>query len=198
MTMTSLTHPRTRMTFPTVIVVLVAAAALAAGCGSSSSSKHGGSGTAKTAGAATTSKIWAVGYKWDVTVTQNSSIASPADSSGTEGTSYDQVYHFSVADAPTAKSPLWRVHAELEGAQGPLANGFSLWYTEQPDHKSMKLTQVALGTEHPSDPTGASAIFGQAFPLEQTYTAPPKSHKVKAPKGGAETGTSLPPALPKG
>jgi len=63
----------------------------------------------------------------------------------------------------------------------------------------MKLNQVAIGTEHPSDPAGAAAIFGQAFPLETTITTPPTSRKVKAVRGGAgATGATLPPPLPKG
>lgn len=169
-----------------LLVVTLSALAVAA-CGSSSDSDV----------KATSNSVLSVGPKWKVTVSQNNSVAAPTDATGTAGQTYDSVYRFKVKSAPTKKVPYWQVHATLEGAAGPLADGFTLWYAQNKDG-SVTLKQVALGTGAPTDAAAASAVLGQAFPLDRQITKPPTDRTQKAPGNGAGTDTTeLPPTLPE-
>jgi hypothetical protein len=172
-------HPPLARRCVGLVLVLLAAAALAAGCGTGTPKKS----------STQTSSIWKVGTAWKVTVREDANIASP----NSQHQYYDQVFDFKVGAAPKSASGSWRVDVTLEGAQGPAANGYHLFYVTS--GSAFTLKQVSVGQQPPQGAAYAPVLLGQAFPLQKTVTSTPKDAHIKAANGG--TGSQgLPPPLP--
>lgn len=155
----------------TIFAVLIAVAAISRTFMDSPVHSNG----KKTPSAATTdtsNHIWKKGTSWAVSRTVNSGGVMLHD----QGSAYTQSYSFAVTAAPKHKGGKWTVRAYLTGAQGPLADGFSLYYKERADG-SMKLVDGALGSGSDAINVGLDQItmlVGPDFPLEKTYSKTPK------------------------
>jgi len=178
-------HPSPAPSRPALIALLLVAALLAvAGCskdgeGDSKGPKNG---------------VWEKGTAWKVDVTQDAGKVTP----GGDGDMVELTYRFRVAGGAGSKERPWRVHVTQEGAEGPFAAGWDLFYVDDP--KGVRLSQVAFGEQEPVEPKLASIVLGLGFPLEARYTAPPKDANVDGAKllddaSGAPEG-ALPPAAP--
>lgn len=167
------------------VLLLCAITLLVAACG-------GGGGGSKTAGGKQRSSIWKVGTTWTVTVLLDSAMASPDKT----GSKYDQIYRFKVIKAPGSATGAWVVRATLDGAEGPLKEGFRLYYVAK--GSAMVLDGVALGADEPVDPDAAPVIVGQSFPLTTRYDKPPRSHREEPHDSTMSTvpPSSKPPPIP--
>lgn len=135
-----------------------------------------------------TGPIWRPGTEWTVRVVQDASVAAPERSMDQ---SYEQVYDFRVASAPTAAAGEWRIDARLEGARGPAADGFRLYYVR--DGGGFTLRRVAIGGQKPLDRSYGPVLFGQAFPFQDHVTDTPRDRRVIAENGGAGSAGSATP-----
>ena len=158
---------------------------------------RGGSDTA-----AVTSRIWTSGDSWTVEVRQDAGAITPDGDSSVATVPF----RFRVTEAPEQADGLWHVRVTQDGAEGPFAKGWHLYY--QPDAKGvMVLKFVATGDEPKLEAELASIALGPQFPYEVRYAAPPKDYAVDAAKllkrselppsslpGGGGDGGAAPPA----
>jgi hypothetical protein len=188
------------------VLVAVVAFALALGGGlllmkhssssssSSPSSSSGGKGDDGGGDAAVaTSRVWEVGDTWTVKVRQDSGAVTPDGDRSVAAIPF----RFEVVEAPGADEAdgAWRVHVAQDGAEGPFAKGWNLWYVAKDD--AMTLSRVSMGDEKPLEAELASIVLGPQFPYEVRYAKPPKDYAVDAEK--LLERSQLPPSqLPSG
>ncbi len=190
-----------------IVGIVVFAVALGGGLmllhsSSSNSSKGKRDDGGHTATAPATSEIWKVGDSWIMKVRQDSGAITPSGDRSVATVPF----HFEVVSAPSNATGAWHVHATQEGAEGPFAKGWNLWYVEKDD--AMVLKRVSVGDEKPLEAELAAIVLGPQFPYEVRYDAPPKNGTVDAadllkqsqlPPSSVPTGTApsaMPPAAP--
>ncbi len=107
------------------------------------------------------------------------------------------VYRSQVEKIPTTAQGDWVIRVRQDGAEGPFAAGWRLYYRGS-DKKGFELRAVAPVGRDPMDAKNASVILGEDFPLRTTITSRPKSRTIidRTPGGAAASG--LPPELPDG
>jgi hypothetical protein len=145
---------------------------LLSGCGGGDSKSGTSSSSSKAK--ASDNAIWHVGTKWDITVWQNSGDVSP----DAQAAWFKSTYHFKVASKPKAASGTWKVFANLDGAEGLQARGFTLFYKQKLGAHQFDLTGVALRGGPPQPLQYADFVLGRDFPVDKHVTATPKSHKL--------------------
>ncbi len=136
--------------------------------GSSNGNSAGGKGAA--------SDIWQVGDSWTVQVKQDGGAISPDGDKSVAKIPF----RFKVVKAPTGATKEWTVKVTQDGAEGPFAAGWRLYYA--PRDGEMVLTKVATGaaTDKPLEAELATIVLGSQFPYEVTYSAPPKDATITA------------------
>lgn len=159
-----------------VSILLVFAAALVGGIvvlrGSDDGAGNGNASGSKGA----TSEIWKVGDAWTVEVAQDGGAIAPDGD-----TSVAKIpFRFKVTDAPAAASEPWVVQVEQDGAEGPFAAGWRLYYVERDG--VMELSKVAMGgaQDKPLEAELATIVLGSQFPYEVRYETAPKDATVTA------------------
>lgn len=191
-----------------ILMVLVFAAALGGALlllrtsepGTPSSGSEASDGPAPQLAAAT-SDVWKVGDRWTVKVRQDAGAISPDGAKNIA----EVPYRFEVTEAPKTADGTWLVHVDLDGAEGPVANGWNLQYVDEGGTMVLKL--VSVGSEPPLEAELASIVLGQQFPYEVRYEAAPKAKTLDADKlldrsqlppgvlpSGGKSGTA-PPAM---
>lgn len=163
---------------PAKVLVAVAAFALALGGGlllmkNSSSSTPGEDGPTSE-GAPVASDVWAKGDTWTVNVRQDAGAITPEGDRSVAAVPF----RFEVVEAPRGTAGAWKVHVVQDGAEGPFAKGWNLWYVEKDD--AMTLSRVSVGDEKPLEAELATIVLGPQFPYEVSYGAPPKDRTVNA------------------
>ena len=141
-----------------------------------SSPDDSGSGGGGGGGKGSASDIWKVGDAWTVEVKQNAGAITPGGK-----TSVAKVpFRFKVDDAPSATQKAWTVKVTQDGAEGPFAAGWRLYYVERDGE--MVLSKVATGaaTDKPLEAELATIVLGSQFPYEVRYAAPPKDATITA------------------
>jgi hypothetical protein len=170
-------------TMPKVLIALIAFVAAIGGTlyAMNASSSDGGSssGTGSREGGggnsgAAASEVWAVGDEWTIQVRQDAGSITPEGDTNVAAIPY----RFEVVAAPEGADGAWEVHVTQDGAEGPFAKGWNLWYVE--DDGAMVLDRVSIGTEPPLEAELASIVLGPQFPYEVRYDAPPKERTVDA------------------
>ncbi len=134
-------------------------------------SKTGSSGSG---GAAAAGDVWKVGDEWVVKVKQDGGAIAPGGAKNVA----EIPFRFAVTDAPTGTDGTWTVQVRQDGAEGPFAEGWRLFYAERDD--ALVLTKVAMGRQDPLEAELATIVLGSQFPYEVRYTAPPKDRTVTA------------------
>lgn len=166
---------------PRTVVIAVAAFALALGGGiallqnSSPTSVKGGSGKGAGNGSPSNS-IWQPGTAWTVSVRQDSGAITPDGAKSVAAVPF----RFRVTDPPVSSAGEWKVHVTQDGAEGPFAGGWDLYYREADG--AMVLHRVAVGAEKPLEAELAAIVLGPQFPYEVRYEAAPKDFTVDAEK----------------
>lgn len=126
-------------------------------------------------GSGSDDRIWKLGDTWTITVQQRGATVSP-DAPKDELT--ELAYRFRVAAAPEGGDGLWRIDVKQDGASGPFADGWRLYFREAKDG-AMRLSEVAQGAQKAAAAEVASIVLGVSFPYETKYTAPPKDDTVQ-------------------
>ncbi len=141
--------------------------------GSDDGSSNGNGSGGKSAG----SDFWQVGDEWTVQVAQDGGAIAPDGGS----TSVAKIpFRFTVMDSPATSSEPWIVKVEQDGAEGPFAAGWRLYYVERDG--GMELSKVAMGgaTDKPLEAELATIVLGSQFPYEVRYETAPKDKTVTA------------------
>ncbi|MCW2920785.1 MAG: hypothetical protein JWL76_659 [Thermoleophilia bacterium] len=157
-----------------LVVVIVVALAGVLMLFKQSSPDNSGSNGGGTRGSA--SDIWKVGDRWTAQVRQDGGAISPdAAKSVTK-----VPFRFEVTKAPSASNDAWTIKVTQDGAEGPFAAGWRLYYVETDGE--MVLSKVATGaaTDKPLEAELATIVLGSQFPYEVRYAAPPKDASITA------------------
>jgi hypothetical protein len=173
------------------LVVVVFALALGGGLLFLSKSDGGSSSGGGHGKVDATSDVWKVGTHWTVDVRQDSASITPD-----AGRSVAMIpFHFSVVSAPNASRATWKVHVAQDGAQGPFAKGWNLYYVDK--GATMQLSKVSVGDEQPAPADAATIVLGAQFPYETTYASRPTNKSLDAAKL-LDRATLPPTSMPDG
>lgn len=146
-----------------------------------------GSSSSAPRGNAAENGIWHAKSHWTVTVKRNTASVAP---DAEESNDYTDTYRFVVIGKD--KNGLWHVRAKMDGASGPWADGYNLFYKDSGG--AMVLKRASLGAAPPVPAAQATAALGAAFPLTKRYTKTPRNSRVNGTNPGSDS--SLPPTAP--
>jgi hypothetical protein len=73
------------------------------------------------------------------------------------------------------------VHVAQDGAQGPFAKGWNLYYAAD-KAGTMQLAKLSVGDEQPAPADAATIVLGAQFPYETSYATTPVTKSLDAAK----------------